>query len=232
VALPPGTDVVLAVGLVAGDALAVVSGWAGRVGRPALHLLVHPPLLAPRRHPAVFLDELARRGREVRARALDEVMRLCLSLVPAVAEAVLDELAVTQLIQQHVDLDALVDGVDVDAVLNRLDVDAVLDRLDLTQVVRRRVDVDAVVADVDLDAVISRIDLVGLAEMVIDAIDLSGLIQQSTASVGTETVRGLRVSAIDADQAVSRLADRLLRRRRDVFGDRSPETAGDRSPPP
>jgi len=158
-------------------------------------------------------------------------------------------LAVTPLIQQHVDLDALVDGVDVDAVVARLDVDAVvarldvdavvarldvdavLDRLDVTQVVRRRVDIDAVVADVDLDAVLARIDLVGLAEMIIDAIDLSGLIQQSTASVGTETVRGLRVSAIDADLAVSRLADRLLRRRRDVFGDRSPAAAAEGRPP-
>lgn len=72
----------------------------------------------------------------------------------------------------------------------------VLDRVDLNSVVRQRV------------------DLVGIADDVIDGIDLPEIIRKSTEAVASETVRDVRMQSIDADEAVSRLVGRLVPRRR------------------
>jgi hypothetical protein len=96
------------------------------------------------------------------------------------------------------------------AVLRRLQglvppvVDAVLDQIDLTELVVRRV---------DLDRVAARLDLIGLAEYIVDGIDLPRIIRESTGSVASEGIRGIRMQSIEADQAVARFVDRLLLRR-------------------
>jgi hypothetical protein len=138
-------------------------------------------------------------------------------------DAVIDRIDLTALVRERVDLDAIVGDVDLDAAAARLNIDAILDRMDLTALVRERVDLDAVVRDVDLDAiaarldidaVIARIDLVGLAQEVMDALDLPAIIRGSTASVASESVQDVRLQTIAADEAVSRVVDRLLLRRR------------------
>jgi hypothetical protein len=109
-----------------------------------------------------------------------------------------------------VDVDAVASRLDLDAVATRLDLDAVLDRLDLTVVVLERVDLDRLV-----EAVLARIDLSALAEQVIDDIDLPEIIRESTGSMASDTVRGVRMQGIAADEAVERAVDRFrLRRRR------------------
>jgi hypothetical protein len=123
-------------------------------------------------------------------------------------ESILDRLDLTAVVRDRVDLDALVAGVDLDGVARRLDVEAVIERLDLTAIVLNRVDLDALV-----NAVLARIDLVGLAEEVIDAVDLPEIIRESTGSMASETVRGARMQGIHADEAVGRAVDRLLLRR-------------------
>jgi hypothetical protein len=151
--------------------------------------------------------------------------------VPLVAEALLRRIDLTGAVQRFVDLDEVVAGVDLDSVAKRLDIDAVarrlnLDavvaRLDLTTIVRDQVDLDALVATVDLDAaaarldvdaVIERIDLVGLAEDVIAEVDLPEIIRESTGSVASETVRGVRMQSISGDQAIGRAVERLRLRR-------------------
>jgi hypothetical protein len=80
---------------------------------------------------------------------------------------------------------------------------AVLDQLDLTALVRERVDLDALVADVDV---------VAIASEVIDELDLPQIVRESTGAMASETVRGVRVRTVDADQSVTRAVDRLLRR--------------------
>jgi len=136
--------------------------------------------------------------------------------------AVLDRLDLTELVRERVDLDAVVAGVDLDAVvagvdLNaaaaRLDVKAVLDRLDLTELVRERVDLDGLVAGVNIEAIIRRIDLVGLAEEVIAEVDLPEIIRESTGSVASDTIRGVRMQGISGDEALSRAVHRLRLRR-------------------
>lgn len=80
---------------------------------------------------------------------------------------------------------------------------AALDQLDLTALVRERVDLDAFVADVDV---------VAIAREVIDELDLPQIVRESTGSMASETVRGVRVRTVDADESVTRAVDRLLRR--------------------
>ena len=119
------------------------------------------------------------------------------------------------------DLDAAVARVDIDAVIDRVDLDAVAARLDVDAVVARA-DLDAAVARVDIDAVIDRVDLVRIVEEVLEEIDLPALIRDSTGSMTSETVRGVRMTGISADDALTRAVDRaLFRRRRPV----APEAA-------
>ena len=147
-------------------------------------------------------------------------------------EAVLDRMDLTQTVVDRVDLDvvvgralagldeetlaALLEKVDVNTIARRLDIEAVLDRMDLTTTVLRRVDLVRVV-----DAVLDQMDLIALANEIIDGVDLPEIIRDSTGSMASETVKGVRMQGIGADQAVDRAIDRLLLRR-----SRSNGTAG------
>ncbi|MET0998430.1 MAG: hypothetical protein ABWX73_06940 [Marmoricola sp.] len=199
--------------------------------QPVTDAALHPPLVPSRYHPATWLTVLAEHGHERSDEILRTLSALLDQLVPALAEELLRRIDLTRVVQRHVDLDAVVAGVDLDAVAARLDVDAVarrLDvgsvvaRLDLTKIVRDQVDLDSVVAGVDLnaaaarldlDAVIARIDLAGLAEQVIAAVDLPGIIRGSTGSMASDTVTGVRMQSISGDEAIARAVDRLRLRR-------------------
>jgi hypothetical protein len=93
-------------------------------------------------------------------------------------------------------------------------VDAVLAELDLTTLVRERVDIDAVVAGIDIDAIIARIDLIGLADTVIDGVDLPRIIRDSTTSVTADVMTDVRSQGERADDVVAGLVDRMLGRSR------------------
>jgi hypothetical protein len=135
----------------------------------------------------------------------------------AIVRRVLDRIDLTAVVLERVDLDAIVqrvlDRIDLTAVvLERVDLDALiqafLDRIDLTAVVLRRVDLDAVI-----QAALDRIDLVPLAVEVIEGVDLPEIIRESTGSMASDTVQGVRMQGIVADEAVGRALDRLLLRR-------------------
>ena len=167
-------------------------------------LLWRPPLLPRSLHPATILEEAARTGRaeQVALRRRFEV--LLDAWAPVLVEAVVERIDLTRLVREHVDLDALVASVDLDAAVARVDLDAIAATLD----------VDAVVARADLDRVIARIDIVRIVEEVLDAIDLPAIIRDSTGSMASETVRGVRMTGVSADDALSRVVDRALFRRR------------------
>lgn len=76
-------------------------------------------------------------------------------------------------------------------------VELVLDELDLNELVRQRV------------------DLVGLANEVVDGIDLQAIIRKSTESVTSEVMNDVRSQGERADDVVSGFVDRLLGRERD-----------------
>jgi hypothetical protein len=167
---PLAIDAAVAAGAVA---LQVLS-WSARAVRAVTGPFVRP-VLAP----------LAWRGRPQREALEADLADALHIVVPRVLDAVLDQVDLTQL------------------VLDRVDVDAVV----------ARADVDVVVARADIDAVLARIDLIALAETIIDGVDLPGIIRESTGSIASEGIRGVRMQTIDADERVNRLVDRVLLRR-------------------
>src|SRR5215207_1170087 len=91
--------------------------------------------------------------------------------------------------------------------------DGVLDQVDLTALVERRLDLDRLAGRLDLDAVLARLDLVRLAGDVVDGIDLPGIIRDSTGSMASDGISGVRMQSAEADEAVAHFVDRVFRRR-------------------
>src|SRR3954452_12476447 len=92
-----------------------------------------------------------------------------------------------------------------------------LEQLDLTSVVLEHVDTERLVAGIvtrlDLtELVLKNVDMVAIADAVIDGIDLPQIVRESSSSVTAETVDSVRLQGIDADRAVGRLVDRVLKR--------------------
>jgi hypothetical protein len=100
----------------------------------------------------------------------------------------------------------------------------------MAEVILTYVDVDRIVADVDVDAVVSRVDLVTLVKEVVDELDLPEMVRESTSAMASDSVRGLRMHSITADDAIGRAVARVrLRRAVDATtsgSDGSPGPAG------
>jgi len=127
-------------------------------------------------------------------------------------DAVLDQLDLTAIVQERVDLDRIVASVDIDAVARRIDVDAIVARMDMEALIER-IDVNTIADRIDVDRLLDRLDLSALSLEVFDRIDLPEIIRASTGSVASESVRGVRIESVAADDAIARFVDRLLRRR-------------------
>jgi hypothetical protein len=182
--------------------------------------------------PAVLDGPLRASGRAQRSATRAVAESWLGYFVPRLVNLVLDRLDLTELVIRRVDLDRVAQHLDIEAVLDRLDltdlvirrvdldkvaehldVEAVLDRLNLTEVVMSRVDLDRIARGLDLNSLAERIDIIGLAEQVIVGIDLPQMIRDSTGSVASEGIAGMRMQGMEADQALANLVDRLLRRR-------------------
>lgn len=207
-------DVALGAAVVLVRPLVRVGGAAGKavspVVRGAAELILRPPFLAPSWTLGAVVDRLGDRGRRIRYAAGEDLTTLTgqsLDVVmPSVVAPVLDRLDLTGIVLDRVDLERLVV--------------AVLDTMDLTTVVLDRVDLHAIVEaaldSLDLNEVVrSRVDLAGIAEEVIDEVDLPEIIRDSTTGVAAEVVDATRMSAVSADELVSRWVDRFLQRRRE-----------------
>jgi hypothetical protein len=143
------------------------------------------------------------------------------SLMTEIVDATLDHMDLTSLALERIDVDRFLDAMDLNSLIDRVDIDRALERIDLNEVVARidierivaRVDVDELAAKVDLEAMIERLELPKIAEEVIDELDVGELIRDSTGSMATETVEGIRIQGMNADRFVSRLVDRAFGRR-------------------
>jgi hypothetical protein len=242
-------DVALGVAGVTVGAAVVAVRTVRRVSAPVTRLLWRPPLVPTRFQPASIVAELARTGGADRDELSRQVETLLDVWVPVIVAMVVERLDLTSLVEENVDLDRIVStvdldaavaGVDLDAAVRRVDLDAIVatvdldaavERVDIARIIHRvdldatvaTVDLDAAVARVDLDAVIDRIDLIGIVEEVLDVIDLPAIIRDSTGSMASETVRGVRMTGITADDALSRVVDRALFRRRHQNGSGAPQ---------
>ena len=220
-----------------------------RVTAPVTRLLWRPPLVPERLQPASLAGRLSMVGRSDRELLMRRAEVLLDTWTPVVVAAVVERIDLTQLVEEHVDLDEVVSTVDLDAAVRRVDLDAVVDRIDLDSIAAKldvdavieradldaavsrvdieavisridldaiaaKLDVDAVIERADLDAVIARIDLIAIVDEVLEEIDLPAIIRDSTGSMASETVRGVRMTGISADEAISRAVDRALFRRR------------------
>ncbi len=193
---PAGREPIVVLDVVVGtSALAAASARAvGRrvqgVLRPVAGVVLRPPLV-PRRYQAeTLLAAVARQGGSRRPDLDRQLSAVLDRMVATIVAALLDRIDLTRLVRERVDLNEVVATVDLDKAVERLDLNAVLARL-------------------DLDALIDRIDLAGLAEGVIAEVDLSEIIRQSTGSVASDTVQGVRMQSISGDEAVGRAMGRL-----------------------
>jgi hypothetical protein len=273
---PVAVDAALGAAAMAMSAAVLATRHVARAAAPVWRVVMHPPLLNERLHPARVVEALVDRGYEARTSTDGELNRIIAAVVPPVVYEVLDNLDLTTLIAERVDIDALVSAVDIEAIVDRVDIAAIIDRVDIDAIVSkmdidaivrqvdidaivsevdidaiaRRIDLDAIVEGIDIDAIVSRVDidaiakridldaiaarididaivsrvdvdaivqsldLVSLAEEVVNGIDLPEIIRESTGSMASEVVRDVRMQSIDADVAISRLVDRIIRRRR------------------
>jgi hypothetical protein len=161
-----------------------------RVAKPVARVALRPPLVPQRFHPERLLAAVGRHGDSHRPDVAGQLSALLDLLVPMIANAVLSRLDLTKIVAERVDLDQVVASVDLDKAVENLDLDAVVSRL-------------------DLEALIARLDLADLAEGVIAEVDLAEIIRQSTGSVASETVQGVRMQGISGDEAVGRAVGRL-----------------------
>jgi hypothetical protein len=118
---------------------------------------------------------------------------------------------------KRLDLNEIADGLDLDPLVAKVNLEAVVDRLDIAAVVAK-VDPDPIVARVNFDAAMAQIDLIGIAQKIVDGIDLPGIIRDSSGSLASEAVQGVRVQGQHADDAVGQLVGRVFRRRAALDG--------------
>lgn len=141
---------------------------------------------------------LAEQGARTRRRAGDDAVaqlqRALELLVPAIVEAI--------------DVDALVRRVDVDAVVAQIDVDALLARVDLDALIAQ-VDVDSIADRIDVNAIVQRVDV----EAIVEETELGTIVARSTSGFASEALDVARTQTVSADTLVTRLVDRMLRRR-------------------
>lgn len=138
------------------------------------------------------------------------------ALVPDLVEAMVAHLNLTDLVVERLDLDEVVTRVDLDAIVHRIDPSAIVDRLDI----------DAIAARVDVEKILDRLDLVAIAEGVIDELDLTSIIRESTETMATETVGGVRAQSVRADLLVAHVLDRALFRRNRAEPERPSDPGG------
>jgi hypothetical protein len=162
--------------------------------RPVAGVIMRPPLVPDSWQPRSWLEALAAEGRVRRAQALP----VSEPALPAVVDAVLDRIDLTDVVLERVAL-----GPIVDQIMAEIDLDAIV----------ARVDIDAIAARLDIDAVIDRIDLATIAREVIDDVDLPQIIRDSTGAMTSEAVIGVRMQGIEADERVGRIIDKILLRR-------------------
>lgn len=191
---------------------------------PAASVAANPPLLGGVSRGAGsalrFLDGTWK-AKEADARSSAESFMK--DLVPSVTTSALDQIDLTALIRERVDINAIAADIDVDAIVARVDmervvallpIDAVLARIDLNEIAER-IDVDRIAERLDVEQVLARLDLAGIAEVVIDEIDLPDIIRSSSGILASEAVLQTRVLGISADRFVGKVVDRLLRRHGD-----------------
>jgi hypothetical protein len=64
-----------------------------------------------------------------------------------------------------------------------------------------------------MDALVHRLDIAAVTREAMEAVDIGEVIRESSATIGTDVVDGLRLQTIHADDLLTRWVDVVLRRR-------------------
>ena len=175
---------------------------AGRSIAPLASFAVSPAFVR-RRLDAVEgrLAGLDERWRGERPRNEDAAEAILHLVVPEIVNAALDQIDLTELVVDRVDIGRVIDRVDFEAVIARVPVEEIVARLDLNEIVAR-IDLDAIVGRIDLDAAVQRIDLQRIVERVdldtiIERVDLDTIIER----IDLDTI----IERIDVDTIVGRI---------------------------
>lgn len=162
-----------------------------RSGRPLLDSLVSPLAAAARtaapvadRTGQAWLRQAAARGRQDREAVTSAVVRLVLARVPGLTSALLDQLDLTAVVAERVDINAVAAQLDVDAIARRVDVIALLKQMDPGELTR----------------------------YLVEDMDLPAIIQSSTGSIMSDAVHDVRMQSIGADERLNRAVDAILLR--------------------
>ena len=93
-------------------------------------------------------------------------------------------------------------------------VNAVVSRIDINEIVKEYVDVNEIVAQADITPILDRVPMTEIADYVIEEIDLPSLVRESTGGVADGLLGTLRFQAIQTDNFVSLIVDRILFRKK------------------
>jgi hypothetical protein len=175
-----------------GDGAVVFARSVFRSGRPVLDSVVSPltsaaaPIADRTRQawPQPWLRQAAARGRQDREALTSAVVRLVLASVPGLTNALLDQLDLTAVVAERVDINAVAAQLDVDAIARRVDVIALLKQMDPGELTR----------------------------YLVEDMDLPAIIQSSTGSIMSDAVHDVRMQSIGADERLNRAVDAILLR--------------------
>ena len=158
------------------DPLRLAAGVAATAGG-ALQRVIGFGVDTARLLPGVdpLLVTLEERGTQTLRNADELADRLLHAVLRRIVQVALQEVDLTTIVRDHVDLDVVAEGIDIQRIIDR----------------------------VDVDSVIGRVDLVVLADTVIEGVDLPRIIRESTDSMSNEAVRGVRTQGMQADDAVA-----------------------------
>ena len=120
---------------------------------------------------------------------------------------------------RRVDVDCLVQRVDVDGLIRRVDVDGLVRRVDLDGLIRR-VDVDGLVQRVDVDGLVGRLDVEALMDRVnigeiVRRAQVDAIVSTTAGGLGNRLLDLIRRQLVGLDTILTRITDRMLRRRVD-----------------
>jgi hypothetical protein len=172
---------------------ATVAELGRRTAGPPASFVIATVSDAPRRAAADLGVRWNQSWREERPGVEAAANAVAVEATRRAVDLVLDQLDLTQIVLDHVDIERIVASVDLNEVVEQLDVDAVADRL-------------------DIERVIARLDLAKLSLEVIERIDLPEIIRTSTGTVASESVRVVRMQTFGADRAITGIVNRMLGR--------------------
>jgi hypothetical protein len=191
IAVPTGVITALDVGLaVASKGVAVVVGVgriAGLMARPFVRVIASPPGVPHHYQPATRINALAEQGRLTREQITRASSDVIAAVLPTVVDQVLDQVDLTTMVVEHVDVAKIVDSIDI----------------------------AAIVKNIDIESIVGEMDLGSIANQVIEDVDLPGLIRESSGAMASDSIIAIRTQSIGADELVNRVMDRILLRRSD-----------------